>query len=323
MGDITPPTVVATTPNDGATAMPAMPTLAVSFDEPMDATTITTTATTTCGGSVQLSADGFVSCVPLTMPTTSDDVTFGLAPTQPLSSATIYALRVTTAAQDASGNPLGSMFQTASGFTVRYAHTIVVDGVDDFDPAETIPSSTAGGDLHLSYDDTTLFVGLTHPDVQTAGSGNKFVYFLFSTDTALATGNATSSDAKAKFGAAGTAKLTHHVKTRIDGPSYTEFRTANGVDWSTDWTANGKSVARAAGFVEVAIALSELGSPANVVVTAYTVDYAGDNGNGWLYNMLAGATDGSGATPRDLHAYLWLTLPTSSAPSTPSFVHLF
>ncbi|HHH26836.1 MAG TPA: hypothetical protein ENK57_00585 [Polyangiaceae bacterium] len=55
----------------------------------------------------------------------------------------------------------------------------------------------------------------------------------------------------------------------------------------------------------------------------YTVDYAGDDGNGWLYNMLAGATDGSGASPRDLYGYLGLTLRTSSAPNAPSFVQVF
>ncbi len=72
--------------------------------------------------------------------------------------------------------------------------------------------------------------------------------------------------------------------------------TSSTVSALTDWTAAGKAAARANGYLEGGIALTQLGSPQTVIVTTYTVDYNGDGGNGWLYNMLAGATDGSGAT---------------------------
>lgn len=58
-------------------------------------------------------------------------------------------------------------------------------------------------------------------------------------------------------------------------------------------------------------------------VTAYSVDYDGDGGNGWLYNMLAGATDGSGAQPRDVVRYIGLDLPASAVPSDVSHLHSF
>ena len=66
------------------------------------------------------------------------------------------------------------------------------------------------------------------------GSGDKFIYFLFSADSTLATGNTLSSDGKAQFGGAQTDKLTHHWKVRIDGASYNEYRVGNGTDWLTD-----------------------------------------------------------------------------------------
>ncbi|MCA9620966.1 MAG: Ig-like domain-containing protein [Myxococcales bacterium] len=318
LGDVTPPSVVSVSPSDGTSAVMASPTLGVVFSEAMSPSTITTSSNTSCTGSMQISSDGFTTCVPLTSPTSGDGVTFSFAPTAPLASATSYALRVTTAAQDAAGNSLASMFQTSTGFTVRYAHTVVIDGVNDFTLDEAIATSTVGGQLYASHDDTTLYLGLAHPDVQIGGTGNKFVYFLLSADPNLMTGNSLSSDGKAKFGAAGTAALAYHWKIRIDGASYEEYRIGNGSDWSTDWLATGKSSFRAAGFVEGSIALSELGNPSQVVITAYTVDYDGDNGNGWLYNMIAGATDGSGLSPRDVHGYLLFSLPTSAPPSDPS-----
>jgi len=240
-------------------------------------------------------------------------VTFDLATASPLDSATTYAVRVTTAVQDIAGNPLASTFDTVTGFAVRYGHTIVIDGVNDFAPSDELASSTAGGKLFVSFDDQNLYLGLEHPDIVIGGSGDKFSYFLLSTDGSVATGNNTSSDAKATFGVG--AKLSHHWKERVDGPTHGEYRSANGTDWSTDWGSAGKTAFRANGFLEGSIALSELGNPQDVIVAAYTVDYTGDGGNGWVYNMFSGAVDGSAATPVDLTAYLKLQLPTSLPPN--------
>ena len=318
MGDTTPPVVMAMSPLDGATAVdPATP-LTVTFSEAMNAATISATTSSTCSGSVQYSADGFVSCVAMAaQPTTADNVTFSLTPAVPLGSATTYALKVTTAAQDQAGNPLATEQTSIVGFAVRYFHSIVIDGNNDFLAEHALPTSTAGGQLYLSHDATHLYVGLAHPDVQIGGSGDKFVYFLFSTDATLASGQPLSSDNKAQFGANG--RLMFHWKERIDGPAFSEYSVATMSDWSGDWTGNGKTAFRAAGFLEGSIALSEFGmGNQRIIVTAYTVDYAGDNGNGWIYNMLGAATDGSGATPRPLVSYVDLQLPTSLLPNDAS-----
>jgi hypothetical protein len=310
------PVVLATEPADGATAVIATTTVSVTFSEAMDPATITTHSGSTCSGSVQVSADNFASCVPMAgAPSSSDQTTFELTPAAPLASAEDYAVRVTTAAEDAGGTALGATFTTPSGFTVRYFHAIVIDGANDFAAGEQLMSSTGGATLYVSFDDVNVYVGLAHPDVQVGGGGNKFTYFLFSTDSTLATGNALSSDSKAKFGAAGTKRMAYHWKERIDGPSYSEYRIGSASDWSTDWGTGGKSAFRGAGFLEGSIALSELGNPAQLVVTCYTVDYNGGGGDGWVYNMLSGATDGSGAAPLDLVSYLELALPTSVAPN--------
>jgi hypothetical protein len=299
-------------------AVAASPTLAVVFSEAMNPATITSNSDTSCSGSVQLSSDGFATCVAMSGgPATADAITFTLAAQAPLASAASYTLRVTSGAQDVAGNALAG--QSDSTFVVRYAHTIVIDGVNDFAPSDEIATSTVGAKLYLSHDDTHLYLGLEHVDI--GGSGDKFAYFLLSTDATLASGNSTSSDGKASFGAG--KKMMHHWKEQIAGAIYSEYRSANGVDWSTVWGNANKQSFRAPGYLEGSIALSELGSPQDLAVTAYTVDYSGGGGAGWLYNMLSGATDMSAATPVDLTSYVHVALPTSLAPNDPSELQAF
>ncbi len=323
-GGMVPPTVSATSPTDASTAVAAATPISVTFSTPMSAATITADTNTTCTGSVQLSGDGFVSCLAMSgPPTTSDDTTFTFTPAASLDSATNYETRVTTAAQDAAQTPLAAPYTSANGFVVRYARTISIDGVNDFGPENMVLSSSANSTLYFSYDDANLYVGVTSPDIILGGAGNKFIYFLFSSDTTLTTGNTNSSDGKAKFGPAGTRQLSHHWKVQIDGPSYTEHRIGNGTDWDTDWGAQGKVGARAAGYFEGSIALTELGNPSTIILTSFTVDYDGDNGNGWLYNMVAGATDGSATPARDVYGYGRIVLPTSAAPNDVSHLITF
>lgn len=324
-GDVSPPTVDGVTPADGAMAVLSSSKIEVTFSEPMDPASVTASANASCSGSVQVSSDGFSSCVPIAGgATTLDDVTFTLTPSAPLGSLKQYKVRVTTSATDAAGNALVQAFETANGFSSAFRHTVVVDGINDFFPmSDAIATSTAGTQLYVTHDETDLFVGLSSPDIAPAGAGNKFVYFLFSTDAALAAGNTLSSDGKAKFG---TGKaMTYHYKERIAGGTYTEYRIGNASGWTTDWGTQNKTSFVASGFLEARIALAELGgaSPSSVAVTAYTVDYAGDSNNGWLYNMISGATDGSGVTPRDLVQYVGLDLPGPVAPNDAGHIKSF
>jgi hypothetical protein len=311
------PTVISTIPVDGETGVSEGATVSFTFSGAMDPATITaSTSGTSCTGTLQLSTDGFATCVPMAgAPNTLDSITFEVKAASVLAPSEHYDVRVTTAAQSAGGVPLAAPYETATGMTVRYFHTIVVDGSNDFAAADQLATSTTGAALYVSFDSDYLYLGLAHADVVVGGGGNKFVYFLFSTDAALATGNTLSGDGKAKFGAAGSKRLAYQWKERIDGPSYSEYRLGSAADWSGDWTTANKSAFRAAGYLEGAIALTELGSPTELVITAYTVDYNGFAGAGALYNMLAGAVDGSAAEPRDLVSYLGLTLPTSTAPN--------
>lgn len=322
-GDVTPPTVVDVTPGDGTMAVLSSSKVSVTFSEPMAPASVTASANASCSGSIQLSKDDFLSCVPIVGgAVTEDDLTFTLTPTAALASLGTYKVRVTTGATDAAGNGLAQAFES-NGFATAFRHTVVMDGVNDFFPmSDAFATSTAGNQLYVTHDETDLFVGLSSPDIAPGSAGNKFVYFLFSVDGALASGNTLSSDGKAKFGAG--KAMTFHYKERIAGGTYKEYRVGDTSGWTADWGTQNKSSFVATGFLEAQIALSELGaSPSSVSVTAFTIDYAGDAGSGWLYNMFTGATDGSGAAPRDLVKYVGLTLPASAAPNDATHLKSF
>ena len=315
-----PPTVESTSPADGTSAQAIVPAISVTFSEAMEPATLTTnTSNSSCSGSLQLSADSFSTCVQMAAaPTSGDATTFTMSPAAPLTSATQYEIRVTTSVEDAAGNALASQFETATGFAVRYYHTITLDGANDFaGAADGFATSTSDATIYISHDDANLYLGLAHDSIEATGLGNKFLYFLFSIDPALATGNALSSDGKAKFGAAGTARMTYHWKERIDGGAWTEFRVGNASDWNTEWGATGKAVHKVEDYVEASIALTEFGgsAPARLFITTFAVDYAGYSGDGAVFDMLNGATDGSAATPVDLYGYIELDLPSSLAPT--------
>lgn len=155
------PTVQSTSPTDLMSGVPADTTIEVSFSEAMDPATITTNVDGNCTGSIQVSADGFATCVAMTgLPATGDDQTYLLTPAAALASATAYQIRVLATATDAGGTPMDADFTTPDGFIVRYFHTITLDGIDDFDAGETRPTSTMGYTARVAWDSTYLYLGM-------------------------------------------------------------------------------------------------------------------------------------------------------------------
>lgn len=112
------PTVIATTPADGAMAHPT--TIAITFSTPMTPATLTAqTAAGACAGSVQLSRDNFATCEAFASaaPVLSAGATVAtLAPRPGLLANQRYKLRVTTAARNVADLPLAATFTHATGF---------------------------------------------------------------------------------------------------------------------------------------------------------------------------------------------------------------
>jgi len=114
-------TVQSTQPADSATNVPTPQNLVIAFTAAVNPATLTAqTVSGPCGGSVQMSANGFASC--LAFATASANMSSGntlatFTPAPAWSFGTLYQIKVTAAVQSAEGNPLGSEYVTANGFT--------------------------------------------------------------------------------------------------------------------------------------------------------------------------------------------------------------
>ncbi|MBS2025008.1 MAG: Ig-like domain-containing protein [Deltaproteobacteria bacterium] len=97
--------VVSTNPADGQLGIPSDQGVVFNFNAPIDPTSLTLNSDTTCSGAVQLSADGFATCVPLqgAFATQSDPASYSIQPADPLAHATRYFLRIAAPAQTSGG----------------------------------------------------------------------------------------------------------------------------------------------------------------------------------------------------------------------------
>jgi len=119
--DTTAPTVTSTSPSNSDTIISTSSSISVTFSEEMD--NITTNTNTSCDKTLQLSSNNFSSsCIQMSSstPSSSDNKTFTLGPSDNLSFYTTYKIKVTTGARDLAGNNLASDNTTSNGFTTRY-----------------------------------------------------------------------------------------------------------------------------------------------------------------------------------------------------------
>lgn len=113
------PAVASTTPADGASNVAVASTIAVTFNAAMSPATLTAqTSSGACSGSVQVSTDGFATCLGIAAPLvfSGGNTVVTLTPAPGLSFGSTYKIKVTTAAQDPKGNAVAA-YTGATGFT--------------------------------------------------------------------------------------------------------------------------------------------------------------------------------------------------------------
>ncbi len=115
------PHLVMVSPEDSTTDVPVNMAILLSFDEAMvPSTIIFGTDETDCSGSLQLSKDDFLNCVPMSQENFSyseDKKTFNVSPQSPLDGFSTYKIKITTSAKDLALNPLEQEFMMTYGFT--------------------------------------------------------------------------------------------------------------------------------------------------------------------------------------------------------------
>ncbi|APR82619.1 5'-nucleotidase [Minicystis rosea] len=116
------PTVASTSPADASTPV-AGADIAVTFSAAMNPATLTAQTTAgACSGSIQVSLDGFASCIAFSsaMPVMSGGNTVATLTAAPgLLVRRTYQIRVTTAAQSTPGLSLASQYTSPSGFLTQ------------------------------------------------------------------------------------------------------------------------------------------------------------------------------------------------------------
>lgn len=136
-------TVGGLVPAQGSSGAALNAPVSISFNRPVDPATVSTnTADGRCTGSLQVSSDGFLTCVQMAAaPAASDsNRTFTVAPLGTLAPLTVYSVRVTTAVADPTGVPLGAVF-TGAGFSTNVALTVI--SVNPIEGALAVPLSTS------------------------------------------------------------------------------------------------------------------------------------------------------------------------------------
>jgi hypothetical protein len=165
-----PIAVTATTPASGATSVLRNTAISVIFNTAANPATITTnTADTTCSGSLQVSSDGFASCVRMAAAPVGNgtNTIFTVTPAAALAGVTQYQIRVTTAVTDAAGRALGAQFTTSPGFTTRSALEVTLTSPAD---AQTgVPLSTT---IRVTFNAAINAATLTTNTADTSCSGS-------------------------------------------------------------------------------------------------------------------------------------------------------
>jgi trimeric autotransporter adhesin len=175
------PLVTVVTPADAATTVAPLTSIAVTFDTAMAPASITSQQSSgPCTGSLQVSRDNFSSCLGIGAPVLSAGDTVATATPAPgLSFGTVYKIKVTTAAQNASSTPLATDFVTATGFTTatdnRCAAGLVISQVFG-----------AGGNTGAPYN--ADYVELHNPGLNAVNLGGLSIQYASVTGTTWSVG---------------------------------------------------------------------------------------------------------------------------------------
>ena len=125
--------LLAITPGDATTGVASLTPIVLTFNQPPSPLTITATSSSTCSGSVQLSANNFASC--LALGTATFDGTGKVATLRPvsrLSPSTTYRVRVLSTVATAGGSALAGTVTQPTGFTTNAgvcAETVVISQI--------------------------------------------------------------------------------------------------------------------------------------------------------------------------------------------------
>ncbi len=234
--DTTPPTMVSINPTDSANNISAGTSVQIAFNETINAGTISATTSATCTGTLQLSADNFSTCVPMssTIPTPSgNDTIFTMTPTNLLAVSTTYKVRITNGVLDSSGNAM-VLYTQGTGFTTR--STLPGESWT----ARTLPSSANW--RSVAYGNGT-FVAVATGSTNAATSTNGITWTARTLPSALSWYSVTYGNGTFVAVANG----SNVAATSPDGITWTSRTLPSSTGWASVTYGNGVFVTTASG----------------------------------------------------------------------------
>jgi hypothetical protein len=189
-----------------------------------------------------------------------------------------------------------------------YAHTIAIDGVNDFTAAETFPTSTPGYTLYVAWDPTYVYFGASGSDVQTTATATKWWQLYLSTGPTNGTTNGVAYGTQQP-----TLPFSAHWHLRWKATNdYTGALSWGGSGWVDPTLSFTGNVFRGSGndFVEMRIARATLGTPSAITVTSAFVNEAASGP--WTFAGAPSTTFADGVD-RDYAKALRFTLAQSPA----------
>ncbi len=170
-------------------------------------------------------------------------------------------------AADAGAIDLGARdLGAASG----YRHTIAIDGVDDFDPADRFATTTTGYGARLSWDATSLYVGMSGPDIGSGSATRWLVVYLDTNGVLGGTRTGVTYNTQTPLLPAGFL-ADYAFRWKADN-SFQSVQRWSGSAWEE--AAITPSTFQSGTFVETRISFSDLGTPAVVGVSMLMLNEA-------------------------------------------------
>ncbi|MBL9026532.1 MAG: lamin tail domain-containing protein [Myxococcales bacterium] len=183
------PQVVSTLPAEGATNIAESATISITFNTAMSPASLTLKSTLDsgpCTGTIQVSTDDFVTCVPLTSPALSaGDTVLTVTPDPSLSFGATFKIRVTTGVQSAAAIPLQANFELPTGFTTRTDVAPINDSI--------VISQVYGGGGNTGAPYTNDFIELHNRGTTTVSLAGYSVQYASSAGTTWTATNLTGS----------------------------------------------------------------------------------------------------------------------------------
>ena len=182
-----------------------------------------------------------------------------------------------------------------------HAATITIDGTNDFPGADTYATSSGGQTGYASADGMNLYLGYDAPAIGSASANQWYLAYLGTGSSGSTSGVAfNTQQPNLPFNG------THLVRWRADG-IVADVLAWTGSSWGTSSVTI--LVGQAGSFLELGIALADLGSPTEVELAAYLLN--DQTFSEWSYGVMPNTAFVDGYDP-DIGDSLHLNVPEPS-----------